>query len=49
MIFTSGILTVGSLALAAMAQEFSNPVIWEDLADNEVIRVGDGKLYISSC
>lgn len=40
---TPSILTVASLALAAMAQEFSNPVIWEDLADNEVIRVGDGK------
>src|SRR5688572_13199162 len=24
-------------------QTFSNPVLWEDLADNDVFRVGEGK------
>ncbi|KAI8311505.1 putative beta-xylosidase [Colletotrichum sp. SAR11_59] len=29
------------MALCAMAQTFTNPIIWEDLADNEVHRVDD--------
>ncbi|KXJ89973.1 glycosyl hydrolase [Microdochium bolleyi] len=36
-----GILTLLSLATMAVAEQFQNPVIWEDLADNEVIRVND--------
>lgn len=26
----------------ACAENFTNPVLWEDLADNDVFRVGDG-------
>ena len=37
------------LASSAMAQEFSNPVIWEDLPDNEVIRVGEGENQAHIC
>ena len=37
------LIALGGLASCVMAQEFSNPVIWEDLPDNEVIRVGEGE------
>ncbi|KAH7145541.1 glycosyl hydrolase, partial [Dactylonectria estremocensis] len=36
-----------SIAVLVMAETFSNPVIWEDLADNEVHRVGD-TFYMSA-
>ncbi|KAH0437785.1 glycosyl hydrolase family 43 [Colletotrichum camelliae] len=35
------LLSVFAMALCALAQTFTNPVLWEDLADNEVHRVGD--------
>lgn len=48
MVVLSTILA-GLLATAAVAQEtFTNPVVWEDLPDNEVIRVGDAFYMTSS-
>lgn len=35
------LFSVVVMALCAMAQTFTNPILWEDLADNEVHRVGD--------
>lgn len=35
------ILTLLSFAMMALAEQFTNPVLWEDLADNEVHRVND--------
>lgn len=35
------LFSVVVMALCAMAQTFTNPIMWEDLADNEVHRVGD--------
>ncbi|OLN81933.1 putative beta-xylosidase [Colletotrichum chlorophyti] len=43
-------LAAAALGLACLAQgqNFSNPVLWEDLADNEVIRVGNTYYYTAS-
>ena len=44
------ILTLCSslLATVTMGEKFNNPVLWEDLADNDVFRVGDVYYYTSS-
>lgn len=33
-----------ALLATCLAQQYSNPVLWEDLADNDVFRVNDGNL-----
>lgn len=35
------LVTIAALAAPIAAETFTNPVIWEDLADNEVHRIGD--------
>ncbi|KAK1625455.1 family 43 glycosyl hydrolase [Colletotrichum phormii] len=35
------LVTIAALAAPIVAETFTNPVIWEELADNEVHRVGD--------
>ncbi|KAL2819607.1 glycosyl hydrolase/xylanase [Aspergillus cavernicola] len=35
-------------ATAALAQQYTNPVLWEDLADSDVIRVEDAYYYSAS-
>jgi beta-xylosidase len=38
---------LASLIPIVLAEDFNNPVIWEDLADNDVFRVND-TYYLSA-
>lgn len=40
--------TRGAAATTAQQEQFTNPVIWQDFADLEVIRVGDAYYYTGS-
>jgi len=42
------VATVGTLRLLVKAQDFDNPVFWEDLADLDVFRVNDTYYYSAS-
>jgi len=42
------ILSKCALLVAATAQQFTNPVLWEDLADLDIFRVGDTYYYSAS-
>ncbi|KAF9872845.1 putative glycosyl hydrolase family 43 [Colletotrichum karsti] len=47
-LLTQFFVAVISLAALALSQNFNNPVLWEDLADNEVIRVDNAYYYTAS-
>ncbi|KAH8908250.1 putative xylosidase/glycosyl hydrolase [Coniochaeta sp. PMI_546] len=47
-IFTLTSLLVASIHAAVHAATFHNPVLWEDLADLDIFRVGDAFYYSSS-
>lgn len=42
------IFSYSLLALGALGQNFTNPVLWEDLADLDIFRVGDVYYYSAS-
>ncbi|OBR15042.1 glycosyl hydrolase family 43 [Colletotrichum higginsianum IMI 349063] len=44
----SSVLPMAAVTLAVAQQTFSNPVLWQDLADLEVIRVNDTYYYTAS-
>ena len=47
-ISSSAILPAGSFSAAAASVTVSNPVIWSDVPDNDVIRVGDTYYMVST-